>query len=241
MGLVMSICVGSAIQVALVVAPLLVIRSWLIGTPMTLVFTDPLDLFAIAGTAFIVNAITTDGETTWFEGVLLCALASFFVQLWISIREANRVFAGDPWDGRGLEWSTSAPPPEYNFAVIPQVQGRDAFFDAKREDNSDAPPVSYHDIELPKNSVVGPVLGAIGAATAFGLVWHMWWLAIIGVLAIVATVIARSFARDVHRIIPADEVERTERRWLRAVAEATPIPREVELRSANQGLAEVSA
>ena len=71
MGLVMSICIGSAIQMALVVAPLLVILSWLIGTPMTLVFKDPLDLFAIAGAAFIVNAIAGDGETTWFEGVLL--------------------------------------------------------------------------------------------------------------------------------------------------------------------------
>ena len=71
MGLVMSICIGSAIQVALVVAPLLVILSWLIGSPMTLVFQNPLDLFAIAAAAFIVNAITGDGETTWFEGVLL--------------------------------------------------------------------------------------------------------------------------------------------------------------------------
>ncbi len=71
MGLVMSICIGSAIQVALVVAPLLVILSWLLGSPMTLVFEDPLDLFAIAGTAFIVNAIAGDGETTWFEGMLL--------------------------------------------------------------------------------------------------------------------------------------------------------------------------
>jgi len=71
MGLVMSICIGSAIQVALVVAPLLVILSWLIGSPMTLVFKNPLDLFAIAGTALIVNAITGDGETTWFEGMML--------------------------------------------------------------------------------------------------------------------------------------------------------------------------
>ena len=71
MGLVMSICIGSGIQVALVVAPLLVIFSWIAGTPMTLVFRDPIDLFAIAGTAFIVNAIAGDGETTWFEGVLL--------------------------------------------------------------------------------------------------------------------------------------------------------------------------
>jgi Ca2+:H+ antiporter len=82
LGLVMSICIGSSIQVALVVAPLLVILSWLMGSPMTLVFTNPLDLFAIAGTAFIVNAITGDGETTWFEGVLLvgvyCLLGTAF-------------------------------------------------------------------------------------------------------------------------------------------------------------------
>lgn len=84
MGLVMSICVGSSIQVALVVAPVLVIVSWFMGHPMTLVFENPLDLFAIAGTALIVNAIAGDGETTWFEGVLLIgvyllfALAFFF-------------------------------------------------------------------------------------------------------------------------------------------------------------------
>jgi Ca2+:H+ antiporter len=78
MGLVMSICIGSAIQVALVVAPLLVLVSWAMGTPMTLVFRDPLDLFAIAGTAFIVNALTGDGETTWFEGVMLIGVYLVF-------------------------------------------------------------------------------------------------------------------------------------------------------------------
>ncbi|WP_354104055.1 calcium/proton exchanger [Bradyrhizobium sp. LB14.3] len=84
MGLVMTLCIGSAIQIALVVAPLLVIFSWVIGKPMTLVFRNPVDLFSIAGTAFIVNAITRDAETTWFEGVMLIgvyvvlALAYFF-------------------------------------------------------------------------------------------------------------------------------------------------------------------
>lgn len=84
MGLVMSICVGSAIQAALVIAPLLVLASWAVGKPMTLVFSDPLDLFAIAGAALIVNSIASDGETTWFEGLLLVgvyilfALAFFF-------------------------------------------------------------------------------------------------------------------------------------------------------------------
>jgi Ca2+:H+ antiporter len=85
MALVLNICIGSAIQVALVVAPVLVLVSWAIGRPMTLVFDNPLNLFAIAGAAFIVNAIAADGETNWFEGVLLIGvyvlfgLAFFFI------------------------------------------------------------------------------------------------------------------------------------------------------------------
>ncbi len=85
MGLVMSITVGSSIQVALLVAPLLVIVSFFMGTPMNLVFENPLELIAIAGVTFAVNAIAADGETTWFEGVLLLAtylilaMAFFFV------------------------------------------------------------------------------------------------------------------------------------------------------------------
>ena len=78
MGLVLSICVGSAIQVALVVAPLLVVISWFMGHPLSLVFSNPLYLFAIAGTALIVNAIARDGETTWFEGLLLLGVYVLF-------------------------------------------------------------------------------------------------------------------------------------------------------------------
>ena len=85
MDIVFTICIGSAIQTALVVAPVLVLASWLIGRPMNLVFSSPLDLFAIAGAAFIVRAVAADGETTWFEGLLLVgvyflfALAYYFV------------------------------------------------------------------------------------------------------------------------------------------------------------------
>lgn len=74
MGLVMSIAVGSSIQVALLVAPLLVFISYLIGHPMNLVFGNPLELIAIAAVAFAVNSIAQDGETTWFEGLLLIAV-----------------------------------------------------------------------------------------------------------------------------------------------------------------------
>ena len=71
MGLVISITVGSTIQVALLLAPLLVLVSHFLGKPMNLVFSNPLELFAITGVTFAVNAIAGDSETAWFEGVLL--------------------------------------------------------------------------------------------------------------------------------------------------------------------------
>ncbi len=85
MDLVMGITVGSTIQIALLVAPVLVLVSYFMGKPMNLVFANPLELIAIAGVAFAVNAIAHDGETTWFEGVLLLAvyillgMAFFFI------------------------------------------------------------------------------------------------------------------------------------------------------------------
>ncbi len=85
MNLVFHTCVGSSIQAALVLARLLVIGSWLLGHPVSLVFGSPVELFAIASAAFIVNAISSDGEATWSEGLLLVgihivlAMAFFFV------------------------------------------------------------------------------------------------------------------------------------------------------------------
>ena len=78
MGLVMTVTVGSTIQVALFTAPILVLASYFMGSPMDLVFSSPLELIAIAGAAFAVNAIAQDGETTWFEGVLLLAVYALF-------------------------------------------------------------------------------------------------------------------------------------------------------------------
>ena len=85
MDIVLGLCVGSAIQIGLVVAPVLVLASWAIGNPMNLVFASPLDLFSITSAAFIVRAIASDGETNWYEGLLLIgayvmfALAYFFL------------------------------------------------------------------------------------------------------------------------------------------------------------------
>jgi Ca2+:H+ antiporter len=85
MELTINITVGSTIQIALLVAPILVLVSYFMGTPMDLVFANPLELIAVAAVAFVVNAIAQDGETTWFEGLLLIAvyvllgMAFFFI------------------------------------------------------------------------------------------------------------------------------------------------------------------
>jgi cytochrome o ubiquinol oxidase subunit 1 len=147
------------------------------------------------------------------------------------------VFAGDPWDGRSLEWSVSAPPPAYNFALIPVVTGRDAFTMAKEAGTAYRQPQTYADIEVPRHTAVGPVLGAIGFALAFGLVWHIWWMVVLFFAAAIVTMIVHGFARDTTRIIPAQQVQQEHRRWLDAVAAAKAISRSDERKPGNQGLA----
>ena len=172
--------------------------------------------------------------------VLVFGLLALLWQFWISIRDRdqNRVFPGDPWDGRSLEWANAAPAPEYNFAVIPVVNGRDAFTTAKQEGTAFNPPTAYADIELPKNCAMGPAVAAIGFALAFGLVWHIWWMVILSFAAAVASLIIRGFARDTTRIIPAAVVRKEHERWLDAVAHAQAVTRAVETTSANTGLAQ---
>jgi cytochrome o ubiquinol oxidase subunit 1 len=172
--------------------------------------------------------------------LVIVALTALVVQLWVSIRQrdANRVFAGDPWDGRSLEWSISAPPPEYNFAMIPRVTDRDAFTVAKEGRSAYQRLDTYEDIEMPKNSAMGPVIGAIGFSLAFGLVWHIWWMVILSFLAGVVTMIVRGFARDTTRIVSAQQVRKEHHRWIDAVAAVAAISRADERTPANEGLAQ---
>ncbi|WP_082850346.1 cbb3-type cytochrome c oxidase subunit I [Caballeronia sordidicola] len=172
--------------------------------------------------------------------IVVVALTALVVQLWVSIkqRDANRVFAGDPWDGRSLEWSLSAPPPEYNFAMIPRVTTRDAFTIAKESGSAYRRHETYEDIEVPKNSAMGPAIAATGFALAFGLVWHIWWMVIVSCLGALAAMVVRGFTRDTTRIVNAQDVRAEHHRWLDAVTGATAISRADERTPANNGLAE---
>ena len=66
----MTIALGSTVQVALLVAPILVLMGLLLGQPMDLV-VSPLELVAVVAAVLITNSVVRDGETNWFEGVLL--------------------------------------------------------------------------------------------------------------------------------------------------------------------------
>ena len=174
-------------------------------------------------------------------GALFLGLAFTFVllTLWRSVvnRKKLMVPLGDPWDGRTLEWWTPAPTPEWNFAVLPKVDGRDAFTEAKAKGTAYQPIEKYEDIEMPANTYYGLIIAALGSGLGFGLVWYMWWLAIICFLGCIVTVITYAFLPERKKIIPAAEVREIDEAWRRAAREARGVTRDDECNEANQGLA----
>ena len=120
----------------------------------------------------------------------------------------TRDVTGDPWDGHTLEWSTSSPPPFYNFAQIPEILGRDTFMLAKKQGAAKTP--VYQDIHMPRNTAVGLFLGGFSLAIGFALIWYIWWLVILAGLGIVGCIMFRMLDDDVDYYVPASEVEKIE-------------------------------
>ena len=174
-------------------------------------------------------------------GALFLGLAFTFVllTLWRSVVNRKKLMVpfGDPWDGRTLEWWTPAPTPEWNFAVLPKVDGRDAFTEAKAKGTAYQPIEKYEDIEMPANTYYGLIIAALGSGLGFGLVWYMWWLAIICFLGCIVTVITYAFLPERKKIIPAAEVREIDEAWRRAARESRGVTRDDECNEANQGLA----
>jgi cytochrome o ubiquinol oxidase subunit 1 len=140
---------------------------------------------------------------------ILCQIAQLVVS--IMRREKLRDRTGDPWDGRSLEWATASPPPVYNFALMPDVSGEDAYWLIKahaKQQSLDTKAPDYIDIEMPKNSPTGFVAAFFAAVMGFALIWHIWWMVILGIIGSFATFVAFAWRDHDEYVIPAAEVER---------------------------------
>jgi cytochrome o ubiquinol oxidase subunit 1 len=151
------------------------------------------------------------GALMIFAGII-CQI----IQLWVSIRDRERLrdTSGDPWDGRTLEWITTSPPPVFNFAVLPDVAGEEAYWDLKskaREDKRLSERPDYVDVEMPKNSPTGIVTAFFSTVMGFALIWHIWWMVALGFVGAWATFVVFAWRDEAEYEIHADEVARRDR------------------------------
>ncbi|WP_018001322.1 cytochrome o ubiquinol oxidase subunit I [Paracoccus sp. N5] len=158
-----------------------------------------------------------------FGAVLIaCGIAAMFVQFGVSILRRNRAdyrdVTGDPWDGRTLEWATSSPPPDYNFAFNPISHGLDSWW-AMKEAGVPRPTSGFMDIHMPKGTGTGVILAALSTICGLALVWYIWWLAAVSFLGIIAVSIAHTFNYNRDYYIPVSEVQATEDARTRQLAQ----------------------
>ncbi|MGY1488063.1 cytochrome o ubiquinol oxidase subunit I [Methylobacillus pratensis] len=159
----------------------------------------PLLYVALAG-AFVIGA----------------AILVQLLQLYVSIRDRkqNLDLTGDPWGGRTLEWSTSSPPPFYNFAHVPVVKDLDEWWEMKQDGRAAKAPAKYEKIHMPKNASEGVIISAFSLVFGFAFIWHIWWLVILSTIAMLVTVIARSYNDDIDYYVPVEEVTAVENKHL---------------------------
>jgi cytochrome o ubiquinol oxidase subunit 1 len=156
--------------------------------------------------------------------VILAGIVLTVVQLLYSIRtrDQRRDLTGDPWDGRTLEWLTLSPPPHFNFAVLPDVHGEEAYWTRKlaaiREEKLSEEP-KYEDIEMPLNTPTGVICAFFASVTGFAVIWYIWWLAILGLIGAFAVLVWYAWRDEHEHVIPAAEVAELERERRRIRAE----------------------
>ena len=197
---------------------------WLIGFYFAFM---PLYVLGLMGVTRRLSHFEDPSLQIWFQvaafGAVLIALGigSFIIQLVVSFlrRDQLRDTTGDPWNARTLEWSTSSPPPDYNFAFTPVVHDNDAWDDMKKH-GYQRPQEGFVAIHMPKNTAAGFVIAALSAAMAFGLIWQMWLLAGLGFVATLIAIIVHTFNYKRDYYIPAEEVVRVEAARTRQLATA---------------------
>ncbi|MBC7414184.1 MAG: cytochrome o ubiquinol oxidase subunit I [Herminiimonas sp.] len=187
---------------------------WVIGFYLAFM---PLYVLGLMGVTRRMSHFEDPSLQIWFGiaafGAVLIALgiASMLIQFVVSYRnrEALRDVTGDPWDGRTLEWSTSSPPPDYNFAFTPHVHDLDAWTDMKRNGYV-RPQQGFAAIHMPKNTAAGFIIGALSGVVGFALIWQMWLVAGLAFVGMIAAIVIHTFNYHREYFIPADDVARTE-------------------------------
>lgn len=179
----------------------------------------PLYVLGLMGVTRRLSHFTDPSLQIWFRIaeagsiLILLGILAFLMQIYVSFRDRERLrdkTAGDPWNGRTLEWSTTSPPPPYNFAFTPIVHERDAWTDMKRR-GIQPPMQGFNRIHMPRNTGTGLIMGALATICGFGLIWYIWWMAALSFTGFVAVVIWHSFNYRRDYYIPSEVVDRTER------------------------------
>ncbi|MFA9439346.1 cytochrome o ubiquinol oxidase subunit I [Uliginosibacterium sp. sgz301328] len=177
----------------------------------------PLYVLGLMGVTRRVSHFDDSSLQIWFviaafgAGLIAIGIGCFLVQLVVSYlrREQLRDVTGDPWHGRTLEWSTSSPPPDYNFAFTPRVHEGDAWWDMKHR-GYDRPTQGFIPIHMPKNTAAGVVLAVLSTICGFGLIWHIWWMVVVSFAALIVATIVHTFNYKRDYYVSAEEVIRTE-------------------------------
>jgi cytochrome o ubiquinol oxidase subunit 1 len=145
-------------------------------------------------------------------GLVIIGVILQNVQLLVSIiqRKKNWDLTGDPWNGRTLEWSTLSPPPFYNFAFVPEVHDRDAFWDTKTHPKPKPEETVYHEIAMPRRSPMGMYIGIFSLIFGFAIIWYMWWLAIVGVIGMLFFLVIRLSNDHVEFILSPEKIKKIE-------------------------------
>jgi cytochrome o ubiquinol oxidase subunit I len=154
--------------------------------------------------------------------IILAGILLTIMQLVVSIRsrERRRDLTGDPWNGRTLEWSISSPPPAWNFALLPTVRGPDAFWSAKRHPGTlDTAPllVSFF---VPKHSPLGFLIAFFAVIFGFSMIWHIWWLAIVGSLGTITVTLRHAWQAELEVTVSVETLAEHERFHQSQVARA---------------------
>lgn len=144
--------------------------------------------------------------------IIMFGIISQVIQLYVSFRDREALddTTGDPWNGHTLEWATSSPPQIYNFATIPHIDDIDAWTDMKEKGQAYQDKANYSPIHMPKNTSAGVFMAASLTVFCFAMIWHIWWLAVVGLVGGIAIFIKRCYTSDVDYYIQPDEIARIE-------------------------------